>query len=190
MVNLILFGPPGSGKGTQAKMLVEKYNFFHISTGDMFRYEMGNNTPLGLKAKEYIHAGNLVPDSLTIEMLKARVIANKDVYGFIFDGFPRTTPQADALDQLMNSMGQNVNKLIALDVDDQEIIDRLQERAKVQGRADDANIETVQNRIDVYKKNTTPVFDYYAHFDKSTKIEGVGSIEDVFGRLCTEIDKI
>jgi adenylate kinase len=190
MVNLILFGPPGSGKGTQAKMLVEKYNFFHISTGDMFRYEMGNNTPLGLKAKEYIHAGNLVPDSLTVEMLKARVIANKKVYGFIFDGFPRTTPQAEALDQLMNTLGHSINRLLALDVDDNEIISRLQERAKVEGRADDANVETVKNRIKVYKNNTAPVFDYYDHFDKSIKIDGLGSVEEVFDRLCTEIDKI
>ena len=132
MVNLILFGPPGSGKGTQAKKLVEKYNFFHISTGDMFRYEMKNDTPLGKKAKEYISAGNLVPDSLTIQMLKERVVSNQDVYGFIFDGFPRTTPQADALDKLMNSLGFSVNKLIALDVDDQEIITRLQERVLCQ----------------------------------------------------------
>ncbi len=188
MVNLILFGPPGSGKGTQAKKLVEKYNFFHISTGDMFRYEMGNNTALGQKAKEFITAGNLVPDSLTIEMLKQRVVANQDVYGFIFDGFPRTIPQADALDSLMNSLGQSVNKLIALDVNDQEIIDRLQERAKIEGRADDADVDTVKNRIEVYKQNTTPVFDYYNHFDKSTKVEGIGSLDEVFDRICKELD--
>lgn len=187
MVNLILFGPPGSGKGTQAKKLVEKYNFFHISTGDMFRYEMKNDTPLGKKAKEYIAAGNLVPDSLTIQMLKERVVSNQDVYGFIFDGFPRTTPQADALDILLNSLGNSVNKLIALDVDDQEIITRLQERAKVEGRADDADIDTVKNRIDVYKQNTTPVFDYYENFGKSVKVDGIGSLEEVFERICSEL---
>ncbi len=187
MVNLILFGPPGSGKGTQAKMLVEKYNFFHISTGDMFRYEMKNDTPLGKKAKEYIAAGNLVPDSLTIAMLKKQVVANQDVYGFIFDGFPRTTPQADALDILMNSLGNSVNKLIALDVNDQEIIDRLQGRAKIEGRADDANVETVKNRIEVYKQNTTPVFDYYENFDKSVKVDGIGSLDEVFERICNEL---
>jgi len=187
MVNLILFGPPGSGKGTQAKKLVDKYNFYHISTGDMFRFEIGNNTALGLKAKEYMNAGNLVPDSLVIEMLKKRVIENQDVYGFIFDGFPRTTPQADALDILMNSLGHSVNKLVALDVDDQEIIDRLQERAKKEGRADDANIDTVKNRIKVYKENTTPVFDYYEKFGKSAKVNGIGSLDEVFDRICTEL---
>ncbi len=188
MVNLILFGPPGSGKGTQAKKLVEKYNFFHISTGDMFRYEMGNNTPLGQKAKEYITAGNLVPDSLVIEMLKQRVIQNKGVYGFIFDGFPRTIPQADALDKLMNSLGQSINKLVALDVDDQEIINRLQERAKIEGRSDDANVETVKNRIEVYKQNTTPVYDYYSNFNKSAKVNGLGSLDEVFDRICSELE--
>jgi len=187
MLNLILFGPPGSGKGTQAKMLVEKYNFFHISTGDMFRYEMKNDTPLGKKAKEYIAAGNLVPDSLVIEMLKKRVVDNQDVYGFIFDGFPRTTPQADALDNLMNSLGHSVNSLIALDVNDQEIIDRLQGRAKIEGRADDADVDTVKNRIEVYKQNTTPVFDYYKNFGKSAKVDGIGSLEEVFERICNEL---
>ena len=190
MVNIILFGPPGSGKGTQAKMLVEKYNFYHISTGDMFRYEMGNNTSLGQQAKTYIEAGNLVPDSLTIEMLKKRVVENQDVKGFIFDGFPRTTPQANALDILMNSLGHNINGLIALDVNDDEIINRLQERAKTEGRADDANVETVKNRIEVYKQNTAPVFDYYNKFDKSVKVDGIGSIEEIFERLSQEIDRL
>lgn len=187
MVNLILFGPPGSGKGTQATKLVEKYNFYHISTGDMFRFELKNKTPLGIKAKEYMDGGNLVPDSLVIEMLKKRVIENQDVYGFIFDGFPRTTPQADALDVLMNSMGHSINRLVALDVNDQEIINRLQQRAIDQGRADDADVETVKNRIEVYKKNTTPVFDYYANFDKSVMVDGIGSLEEVFERICNEL---
>jgi len=188
MLNLILFGPPGSGKGTQAEKLVEKYNFFHISTGDMFRYEIGNNTPLGKKAKEYMDAGNLVPDSLVIEMLKKRVIENQGVYGFIFDGFPRTIPQADALDILMNSLGHSVNKLVALDVNDQEIITRLQERAKKQGRIDDANVETVKNRIEVYKQNTTPVFGYYDKFGKSVKIDGIGTLDEVFERISNALD--
>ena len=190
MLNIILFGPPGSGKGTQAKMLVEKYNFHHISTGDMFRHEMGNDTPLGLKAKEYMKAGNLVPDSLTIEMLKKRVVENQDVYGFIFDGFPRTIPQAEALDELMSSLGHEINGLIALDVEDQEIINRLQERAKIEGRADDANVETVKNRIEVYKQNTAPVFGYYEQFNKSVKIDGLGQLDEVFQRICDKLDSL
>ncbi|MFT5386729.1 MAG: adenylate kinase [Saprospiraceae bacterium] len=190
MLNIILFGPPGSGKGTQAKMLVEKYNFYHISTGDMFRYEMSNDTPLGQKAKEYIKAGDLVPDSLTIEMLKKRVVEKQDVYGFIFDGFPRTIPQAEALDELMASLGQDINGLVALDVADQEIINRLQRRAEIEGRADDANIDTVKNRIEVYKQTTAPVFGYYEQFNKSVKIDGLGQLDVVFARICDTLDSL
>lgn len=188
MINLILFGPPGSGKGTQAAKLVEKYQLLHISTGDLFRYEMGNDTPLGLKAKSYIAKGELVPDAVTVGMLRNKVEANPDVEGYIFDGFPRTIPQCEALDQLLSEKGETISKLIMLDVPDAEIVARIKKRGETSGRADDLDESIIRNRIDVYKKETTPVFDYYAEKDKSVKINGVGGIEDIFTRLSEEID--
>ncbi|MEL6973465.1 MAG: adenylate kinase [Bacteroidota bacterium] len=188
MINLILFGPPGSGKGTQAAKLVEKYNLLHISTGDLFRYEIGNNTPLGVEAKSYIDKGALVPDSVTIGMLRNKVEANPDVAGYIFDGFPRTVPQAEALDNLMAEKGNSISKLILLDVDDSEIVTRLLERGKTSGRSDDQNEGTIRNRINVFKNETSPVFDFYAQQEKSVKVAGVGTIEVIFDRLCEEID--
>ena len=190
MTNLILFGPPGSGKGTQAAKLVEKYGLVHISTGDLFRYEMGNNTPLGLEAKSYIDKGALVPDSVTIGMLKNKVDKHPGAKGFIFDGFPRTTPQAEALDKLLDSMGQSVSALIALDVEDEEIVQRLLLRGKTSGRKDDANEAVIRNRIEVYKNETTPVYDFYDKSNKSMKINGLGSIETIFERLSAAIDQL
>jgi adenylate kinase len=188
MLNLILFGPPGSGKGTQAAKLVEKYNLLHISTGDLFRYEMGNNTPLGLKAKEYMNQGQLVPDEVTIGMLKNKVLANQDVAGFIFDGFPRNIAQSEALDNLLSELDQSITALIALDVEEEEIVARLLNRGKSSGRADDTDESVIRKRIEIYRQETTPVFDYYAHEGKSLKIPGSGSIEDIFDALCKEID--
>lgn len=188
MINLILFGPPGSGKGTQAGHLVDKYQLLHISTGDLFRYEMGNDTPLGLKAKAYMEKGELVPDSVTIGMLRNKVEANPEVPGFIFDGFPRTVAQAEALDTLLQEMNTSVSKLILLDVGDDEIVTRLLERGKTSGRADDQNEATIRKRITIFRKETSPVFDYYAEQEKSVKVAGVGSIEAIFERLCAEID--
>ena len=188
MINLILFGPPGSGKGTQAAKLVEKYNLLHISTGDLFRYEMGNDTPLGQEAKSYIQKGELVPDSVTIGMLHNKVEANPDVEGFIFDGFPRTVAQAEALDALMQEMETSISKLILLSVDDNEIVTRLLERGKTSGRSDDQKEDTIRNRIKIFKNETSPVFDYYAEQEKAVEVEGIGSIDDIFSRLCAEID--
>lgn len=190
MLNLILFGPPGSGKGTQAAKLVEKYELLHISTGDLFRYEMGNNTPLGQLAKSYIEKGQLVPDSVTIGMLKNKVDANPGVKGIIFDGFPRTVAQAEALDQLLEEMGFCVSGLIALEVTDEEITQRILERGKTSGRTDDNDQEIIHNRIQVYKNETTPVFDYYSQTGKSLKINGIGSIEEIFARLCLTVDAL
>lgn len=190
MINLILFGPPGSGKGTQAAKLVEKYGLVHISTGDLFRYELGNNTPLGIEARSYMDKGQLVPDSVTIGMLKNKVDNSPEAEGFIFDGFPRTIPQAEALNQLLANMDTTVSALIALDVDDDEIVTRLLERGKVSGRKDDANEEVIRKRIEVYNNETSPVYDFYAQFGKSMKIKGIGSIEDIFGRLCDAIDQL
>ncbi len=190
MLNLILFGPPGSGKGTQAKKLVEKYNLLHISTGDLFRYEMGNDTPLGLKAKGYISKGELVPDEVTIGMLKNKVNANLDVEGFIFDGFPRTIPQADALDEFLAEKEETVNQLIALGVDDNEIVKRILNRGKSSGRADDNDEEIIRNRIAVYNKETAIVYGHYEKKEKSIKLSGVGTIDEIFSRLCEAIDSI
>lgn len=187
MLNLILFGPPGSGKGTQAKKLVEKYNLLHISTGDLFRYEMGNDTPLGLKAKEYIAKGELVPDEITIGMLENKVNANSDVPGYIFDGFPRNINQSEALDRLLESKGTTVSGLLSLEVHDEEIVERILDRGKTSGRSDDNDEGIIRNRIDVYKSETTPVFDYYAKQEKAQMVNGIGSIGDIFERLCARI---
>jgi len=190
MINLILFGPPGSGKGTQAAKLVEKYHLVHISTGDLFRYEMGNNTPLGQQAKSYMEKGQLVPDEVTVGMLKNKVDANPDAEGFIFDGFPRTITQAEALDRLMEEKGAPVSALIALDVDDEEITQRILLRGKTSGRSDDNDESIIRNRIEVYKSETSPVFEYYGQSCKSQKINGLGTIEEIFSRLCTAIDEL
>ena len=188
MITLILFGPPGSGKGTQAANLVEQYGLLHISTGDLFRYEMKNDTPLGLEAKSYIEKGELVPDSVTIGMLKNKMEANQNVKGYILDGFPRTTPQAEALDELLASQGNEVTALVALEVADEILVERLQGRAATSGRADDADVEIIKNRIEVYKEQTSVVAEYYGKNEKTAYVNGVGSIEEIGNRLCEAID--
>jgi adenylate kinase len=188
MITLILFGPPGSGKGTQAANLVKQYGLLHISTGDLFRYEMKNDTPLGLKAKSYIEKGELVPDSITIGMLKNKMDANQDVKGYILDGFPRTTPQAEALDELLASQGDEVTTLVALEVADETLVERLQGRAATSGRADDSDFEIIKNRIEVYKEQTSVVAEYYGKSEKTAYVNGVGSIEEIGSRLCAAID--
>lgn len=190
MLNLILFGPPGSGKGTQAAKLVERYELLHISTGDLFRYELGNNTPLGQKAREYMDRGELVPDEVTVAMLRRKVEANPDVKGYIFDGFPRTTAQAQALDELLAELDQEISGLIMLEVTDQEIVDRLLERGKTSGRADDQDEAIIRNRIEVYREATSPVYDYYAAKDKAQQVDGLGQIEEIAERLRRAIDPL
>ena len=190
MLNIILFGPPGSGKGTQAKKLVAHYDLVHISTGDLFRQEMQNETPLGKEAKEYMSKGELVPDSVTIGMLKNAVDARPDAQGFIFDGFPRTIAQAEALDTLLMERGWNISGLVALDVPDEEIIQRILLRGKSSGRPDDNDAEVIRNRIAVYKKETSQVFDYYAANGKSHAVNGLGTIDEIFVRLCDVIDNL
>jgi adenylate kinase len=189
MLNLILFGPPGSGKGTQAEKLKENYQLIHISTGDLFRFEISNNTPLGLKAKEYMSAGKLVPDEVTIGMLRNKVEMHPDSKGFIFDGFPRTIAQAEALDAFLNSMNTNITVLISLLVDEEEIVQRIIERGKTSGRTDDADENIVRNRIQVYKEETSPVFGYYRQKEKSVLLEGMGSVDTIFARLTNCIDR-
>lgn len=189
MLNLILFGPPGSGKGTQAAGLIEKYGLLHISTGDLFRSEIENKTALGLEAKSYMDNGQLVPDSVTIGMLKNKVLANPGVNGYIFDGFPRTIAQSEALDALMEELGQPITALIALEVEEEEIVERLLERGKTSGRPDDADETVIRKRISVYLAQTTPVYEYYRQHGKSVSIKGMGTIEEIFQALCTEIDR-
>lgn len=190
MLNLVLFGPPGSGKGTQAAKLVEKYNLVHISTGDLFRYEMGNDTPLGIKAKEFIDKGELVPDEITIGMLTNKVNKHKKASGFILDGFPRTVAQAEALDQLLESKGTSVSLLVALSVSDEEIIERILSRGKTSGRADDQDQSIIQKRITAYNNETAPVAGYYANFGKTKNIDGMGTIDEIFERICIEMDAV
>ena len=190
MKHLILFGPPGSGKGTQAKQLEEKFEMIHISTGDLFRYEIGNNTPLGIEAKSFMNKGQLVPDSVTIGMLKNKVEKHPEVKGFIFDGFPRTIPQAEALDAFLKEREESISGLISLKVDDEEIVGRLLERGKTSGRADDSNVEVIRNRIKVYGEQTSPVYDYYDKKRKSQEILGVGTIDEIFNKLSDAVEKL
>lgn len=189
MINLILFGPPGSGKGTQAAHLVQHYNLYHISTGDMFRSEIGNQTELGLLAKSYMDKGELVPDEVTINMLRKRVEDNPQVKGFIFDGFPRTVAQAQALDAMLEDMGNPITALLELKVPAEELIVRLMSRAKTSGRADDADANVIKNRIQVYRQNTAPVAAYYDQFEKTRTVHGVGAIEDISQRLIAALDE-
>lgn len=190
MTNLVLFGPPGAGKGTQAIFLKEKYNLVHISTGDVFRFNIKNETALGMLAKSYMDKGELVPDQVTIDMLNAEVEKNADANGFIFDGFPRTNAQAEALDKLMEEKDSQINAMIALEVDDEILVERLLERGKSSGRSDDADESIIRNRITEYYNKTAILKDYYSAQDKYFGVDGVGSIEEITERLCAVIDKL
>jgi adenylate kinase len=190
MTNLVLFGPPGAGKGTQANFLKEKYNLIHISTGDVFRYNIKNETALGMLAKSFMDKGDLVPDQVTIEMLSAEVEKNAGANGFIFDGFPRTNAQAEALDTLMDHKDSQINAMIALEVDDEVLVGRLLERGKTSGRKDDADESIIRNRITEYYKKTAILKDYYTAQDKYFGADGIGSIEEITLRLNTVIDKL
>lgn len=187
MLNLILFGPPGAGKGTQSAKLISKYHLAHISTGDMFRMHITNDTPLGKRVKQILADGLLVPDSITIEMLEEEVSNNAAAEGFIFDGFPRTVPQAEALDAFLASKGQQIDGVVQLDVDEVEIKQRIAERQKISGRADD-DAEKLLKRIDEYFSKTVHVIPYYEKQGKVVKVNGVGNIEDIFNNICQAID--
>ncbi len=190
MTNLVLFGPPGAGKGTQANFLKDKYNLVHISTGDVFRYNIKHETALGMLAKSYMDKGELVPDQVTIDMLNAEVEKNADAKGFIFDGFPRTNAQAEALDKLMADKDSQINAMIALEVDDEVLVGRLLERGKTSGRKDDADESIIRNRITEYYKKTAILKNYYASQDKYFGVDGVGSIKEITVRLNAVIDKL
>jgi len=188
MFNLILFGPPGSGKGTQSEKLISTYGLKHLSTGDLLRSEIASKTDLGLKAKSFMDAGQLVPDAVVIGMVDAAISANKGVNGFLFDGFPRTKAQAEALDALMQSHATEIHVVLALDVPEEELIQRMIGRAKTSGRSDDADPEVQKKRIAVYRNETLAVADHYKMFNKVVHINGLGTIHEIFSSLCKEID--
>jgi adenylate kinase len=187
MYNLVIFGPPGAGKGTQSEKIIEKYKLAHISTGDMFRMHITNDTDLGKKVKQILADGLLVPDSITIEMLEEEVKSKPDVKGFIFDGFPRTVPQADSLDRFLVDKGLKINLVLQLDVNQDVIKERIAERQKVSGRADD-DADKLVKRIDEYFSKTIHVLPYYQDQDKVTKVNGIGKIDDIFEQISVAID--
>ena len=190
MKNIVLFGPPGAGKGTQAEFLKEMYNLVHISTGDVFRFNIKNSTKLGLLAKKYMDEGDLVPDEVTINMLKAEVEKNADANGFIFDGFPRTQSQADALDAFLGDKGEQINGMIALEVPEDALVTRLLERGKTSGRTDDTDEGKIRNRFNEYNTKTAILKDYFDAQNKYYGINGVGSIEDITKRISEVFDTL
>ena len=188
MLNIVLFGPPGAGKGTQSAKLIEKYGLAHLSTGDIFRANIKGGTELGNLAKSYIDKGQLVPDEVTIGMLESEVNKNPGAKGFIFDGFPRTSAQAVALDALLAKMNTGITLMLALEVNEDELRKRLLLRGKDSGRADDQDPAIIQKRIDVYNNETTPVKEFYTKQGKYKGIEGIGEIETIFSNLCKAIE--
>lgn len=190
MINLVLFGKPGAGKGTQAAFLKTTYQLVHISTGDVFRFNIKNETPLGKLAKSYIDQGDLVPDSVTIDMLEAEVEKNKEAKGFIFDGFPRTTAQAEALDVFLNKKNMGVTATIALEADDDELVKRLLLRGETSGRSDDQDEAKIRNRFDEYNQKTAPLRDYYTSQNKFHSVNGIGTIDEITQRLTDIINTL
>lgn len=190
MLNIVLFGPPGAGKGTQSERLIEKYGLTHLSTGDIFRANIKGESELGLLAKSYMDKGHLVPDSVTIDMLRAEVLKSNSSKGYIFDGFPRTTAQAEALDEFLQSINTSISVMLALDVEENELKNRLLKRAEVSGRVDDADPTIIENRIAVYNKETAPVKNYYNSQNKLISISGIGTIDEITQRLFAVVDSI
>ncbi|UII33432.1 adenylate kinase [Fulvivirga ulvae] len=190
MLNIVLFGPPGAGKGTQSEKLISRYNLEHISTGDLFRKHLNEGTELGKSAQKYMDDGFLVPDEVVIGMVDDKIKSSAGANGFIFDGFPRTIHQAEALDKLLNSKGNPISGMISLEVPFEELKKRLLERGKISGRVDDQNEEKIDNRIQVYLKETLPVSQYYKNQNKFNAIHGVGSIDDIFNNICGVIDSL
>jgi len=188
MINIVLFGKPGAGKGTQAEFLKSKYQLFHISTGDLFRHHISNKTDLGMLAQSYMNKGDLVPDQVTIDMLKEAVDQNTEAKGFIFDGFPRTTQQAEALDEFLSEKSMGISATLALEADDDILIDRLIKRGKTSGRADDQDEEKIRNRFDEYNNKTAPLRAFYEAQGKFHSVNGVGEIEEITQRLTALID--
>jgi len=179
MLNLVLFGPPGAGKGTQAVLLAQTFNLVHLSTGDLLRQEIAAKTELGILANEIVSSGGLVSDSIVISMIEAKLTKSKDAIGFIFDGFPRTVPQAQALDELLAKHDSKVSAMLCLEVDKEELISRLLNRGFTSGRRDDADTATIENRINVYNEVTAPLISYYESHGKYYPIRGIGTIEEI-----------
>lgn len=188
MRNIVLFGPPGAGKGTQSEKLIEKYGLTHLSTGDLFRKHLGEGTELGTLAKKYMDEGHLVPDQVVISMVEEKISNSKRCEGFIFDGFPRTTAQAEALDRMLENHGMAISGMIALDVPQEILKERIKERGKTSNRADDQNEEKINTRIKVYLDETLPVANYYEEQGKFKKINGVGEIDEIFKEISVTID--
>lgn len=190
MLNIVLFGPPGAGKGTQSAKIIESHSLVHIATGDLFRKHMGESTELGQLAKSYMDAGNLVPDQVVIGMVEDKIQEHLDGNGFIFDGFPRTVNQADALDQMLEKHGLSISGMVALEVPEEELKVRIKERAKTSGRVDDQDDDKINNRIQVYNRETSPVADYYRNQGKFTAINGVGSIDNIYEEINSAITSL
>jgi adenylate kinase len=187
MLNIVLFGPPGAGKGTQSTGLIEKYKLVHLSTGDILRGEISQGTPLGLEAKKLMDQGILVPDEVVIGMIRNKLESNKSANGFIFDGFPRTDAQAKALDLLLADLDTSITMMLALKVDEEELTKRLLIRGKDSGRPDDSDETVIRKRIDVYNSQTLPLINYYSAQHKYHSIDGIGSVDEIFNRLCSHI---
>ena len=190
MKNIVLFGPPGAGKGTQSDKIIDKYNLTHISTGDLFRKHLSEGSQLGKIAKKYMDDGNLVPDDVVIKMVELIIAECIDCPGVIFDGFPRTVTQAGALDEMLKKWNERISGMILLEVDEEELKNRILLRGKTSGRTDDQDIEKINNRIQVYKDETLPVANYYKTQDKLNVVNGVGSIDEIFSGICEIIDNI
>ena len=189
MLNLVLFGPPGAGKGTQSENLIQKYQLVHLSTGDLLRSQIAAGTELGLRAKLIMDQGLLVPDEVVIGMIETKLIENQKVNGFIFDGFPRTVNQAEALDDLLTQHGTGITTMVALVVYEEELIRRLLKRGETSGRTDDKDEATARRRVTVYNRETTPVAEHYAQQGKYAAISGVGTIDDIFELICQKIQQ-
>jgi adenylate kinase len=189
MFNIILFGPPGSGKGTQSEKLIAAYGLKHLSTGDLLRSEIAAKTPLGLEAKSIMDRGELVPDAVVVGMISSALDANPHAKGFLFDGFPRTEAQSEALDKLLRLKNTEIGVVLALEVSEEELVKRLLNRGLTSGRSDDTNEGVIRARIAEYKKKTTVVADYYNRFNKVVSVPGEGSVDEIFAALCSEIDK-
>lgn len=190
MFNIIIFGPPGAGKGTQSERLLEAYGLEHLSTGDVFRSNIKGETELGLLAKSYIDKGELVPDEVTIAMVEDYVTSNKDVKGFIFDGFPRTISQGEALEGILNKINTNIHVVLALEVEENELVTRLLERGKISGRSDDQSEDKIRNRFNEYNQKTEPLLNFYEEKGLLKKINGIGDIDEIFNNLCAAVDAV
>ena len=188
MFNLILFGPPGSGKGTQSEKIVQKFGLKHLSTGDLLRRELSEKTPLGIEAKNFMDKGQLVPDEVVIGMIDSCLDKNTDAKGFLFDGFPRTVAQAEALDKLLSFKKTSITKVLALEVSEEELIKRLLKRGETSGRSDDTNEEVIRKRFAVYKKDTSAVAGHYKELGKFESIKGEGSVDEIFDALSNAIE--